>query len=124
MWRRSCPSWRPSKSGSRSGGVGGGVVAAATLKPIAKAGYDYIVGMRMRRNLEVREEVLRRAGRYREVKRNLHVKEVWVDERRYIVCFNPDRAEKDRHDREALLKKLAGKVGSGSANGLIPATGL
>jgi len=96
-----------------------GMVSAANLKAIAQASYDYIVGMRMRRNLEVREEVLRRAGRYREVKRNLHVKEVWVDERRYIVCFNPERAEKDRQDRQAILEKLGKKLGRGSVKGLI-----
>jgi len=96
-----------------------GMVSAANLKAIAKAGYDYIVGMRMRRNLEVREEVLRRAGRYREVKRNLCVKEVGVDERRYIVCFNPERAEKDRQDRQAILEKLGKKLGRGSVKGLI-----
>jgi hypothetical protein len=97
-----------------------GMVSAANLKAIAKAHYDYIVGMRMRKNLEVREEVLRRAGRYREVKHNLHVKEVWVDERRYVVCFNPERAEKDRQDRQAILDKLDKKLGSsGSVKGLI-----
>ena len=100
------------------------MVSAANLKAIAKAGYDYIVGMRMRRNLEVREEVLRRAGRYREVKRNLCVKEVGVDERRYIVCFNPERAEKDRQDRRAILEKLGKRLGRGSVKGLIGSVGL
>ena len=100
------------------------MVSAANLKAIAKAGYDYIVGMRMRRNLEVREEVLRRAGRYREVKRNLCVKEVGVDERRYIVCFNPERAEKDRKDRQAILEKLGKRLGRGSVKGLTGNVGL
>jgi len=54
----------------------------------------------------VRDEVLSRAGRYREVEGNLWVKEVWVGDRRYIVCYNPEEAEKDAHDREALLQSL------------------
>lgn len=96
-----------------------GMVSAANLKAVAAAGYEYIVGMRMRRNLEVREQVLRRAGRYREVKHNLQVKEVFVDERRYVVCCNPERAEKDRKDRAAILDKLTQKLSRGSVKGLI-----
>lgn len=99
-----------------------GMVSAANLKALSKAGYRYIVGMRMRRRLEVGRDVLGRAGRYREVQHNLHVKEVWVDERRYVVCFNPERAEKDRADRQAILTKLETKLKSG-AKGLIPNTG-
>jgi hypothetical protein len=57
-------------------------------------GWQYILGARMRSQNEVKDEVLSRAGRYRIVhpKRPeskapspLDVKEVWVDERRYII---------------------------------------
>jgi DDE family transposase len=96
-----------------------GMVSAKNLKAIRQAGYDYIVGMKMRGLLEVREEVLKRAGRYREVKHNLWVKEVWVGERRYVVCVNPERAEKDRQDRQAILQKLEAKLASGGVKHLI-----
>ena len=96
-----------------------GMVSAANLKAIRQAGYDYIVGMKMRRLLEVREHVLKRAGRYREVKHNLWVKEVWVGQRRYVVCLNPERAEKDRQDRQAILEKLQAKLASGGVKKLI-----
>jgi hypothetical protein len=96
-----------------------GMVSAANLQHIEQAGYEYIVGMKMRRLLEVREQVLRRAGRYREVQHNLHVKEVWVGDRRYVICFNPERAEKDRQDREALLAKLRSKLGAAGVKGLL-----
>lgn len=96
-----------------------GMVSAKNLKAIRQAGYDYIVGMKMRGLLEVREQVLKRAGRYREVKHNLWVKEVWVGERRYVVCLNPERAEKDRQDREAILEKLQAKLACGGVKGLI-----
>jgi hypothetical protein len=99
-----------------------GMVSAANLKALSDAGFQYIVGMRMRRALEVKHDVLGRAGRYREVQHNLHVKEVWVDERRYVVCLNPERAEKDRADRQAILAKLETKLKSG-AKALIPNTG-
>jgi hypothetical protein len=96
-----------------------GMVSAANLKAIRQAHYDYIVGMKMRGLLEVRERVLKRAGRYREVKHNLWVKEVWVGQRRYVVCMNPERAEKDRKDRQAILEKLEAKLASGGVKKLI-----
>jgi len=96
-----------------------GMVSAANLRAMSEAGYAYIVGMKMRGLLEVREQVLQRAGRYREVKHNLWVKEVWVGERRYVVCVNPERAAKDRQDRQAILEKLQAKLASGGLKRLI-----
>jgi transposase len=78
-------------------------------------GWQYILGARMRRQNEVKDEVLSRAGRYRvvhppRVKSDdpspLKVKEVWVDDRRYIVCLNEDEARKDAADREAIVAAL------------------
>jgi hypothetical protein len=96
-----------------------GMVSAKNLKALRQAHYDYIVGMKMRGLLEVREQVLKRAGRYREVKHNLWVKEVWVGERRYVVCVNPERAEKDRQDRQSILAKLEAKLAAGGVKRLI-----
>ena len=72
--------------------------------------YDYILGCRMRRQKEVSEDVLARAGRYRQVACNLKVKEVVVGERRYIVCLNEEEAAKDRAAREAILQRLQEKI--------------
>jgi transposase len=75
----------------------------------------YILGVRMRQLKEVREEVLARAGRFQEVTSvgastkdpsPLKVKEVWLGEKRYIVCLNPKQAAKDAADREAILEAL------------------
>jgi hypothetical protein len=67
---------------------------------------QYVLGCRMRRQKEVGEEVLCRAGRYQEVAPNLLVKEVRIDDRRYVVCLNPEEAQKDAVSREAILSKL------------------
>lgn len=72
----------------------------------AQAPCDYILGCRMRRQQEVRDEVLARPGRFHAVVDNLEVKEVWVEDRRYIVCRNPIEAEKDAAARQAILGKL------------------
>jgi hypothetical protein len=76
----------------------------------------------MRAWAEVRDEVLGCPGRYREVvppRRTakdpspLKVKEVWVDERRYVVCFNEEEARKDAVDREAIVAGLAEQLRKG-----------
>jgi hypothetical protein len=60
--------------------------------------------MRLRKNKEVKKEVLRRAGRYHEVSDNLELKEIWVGEHRYVVCHNPEEEIRDRLEREKIIK--------------------
>jgi hypothetical protein len=86
-----------------------GMMAQKTVKALSEhrtAPFDYVLGCRMRRQTEVTEEVLSRAGRYQEVASNLKVKEVVVGDRRYVVCLNPEEAAKDERDRQAILTKL------------------
>lgn len=92
-----------------------GMISAPTIEKIKARGWRYILGVRMRRTQEANAVVLARAGRYEEVfpksaaakaPSPLKVKEVWVDERRYVVCLNDDEATKDRHDREAIVAAL------------------
>ena len=80
--------------------------AIGLLTGDADAPYSYIFGCRMRRQKEVSEEVLSRAGRYVTVQENLEVKEVSLRDRRYVVCRNPIEAKKDQAARESLLEKL------------------
>jgi len=96
-----------------------GMVSKANLDALTKAHYEYIVGMKMRNLVEVRDEVLGRAGRYQEVNEKLQVKEVHVEDRCYVICYNPQEAKKDRHDREETLKKLTEKLKSGGVKSLI-----
>jgi hypothetical protein len=83
-----------------------GMISKETIGDLEKRHLGYILGARMRSVKEVRREVLSRAGRFREVRDNLRVKDVTVDGRRYVVCMNPEEAEKDRADREAILASL------------------
>jgi hypothetical protein len=39
--------------------------------------------------------------------RSSRVKEVRIEKRRYVICYNPDEAHKDRHDREAIVRSYA-----------------
>jgi Transposase DDE domain len=94
-----------------------GMISRETVEALGQdeRGWSYILGARMRSQNEVKDEVLSRAGRYRvvhppRVKSDdpspLKVKEVWVDDRRYIVCLNEDEARKDAADREAIVAAL------------------
>ena len=101
-----------------------GMISKETLAALEQPerGWQYILGARMRSQNEVKDEVLSRAGRYRVVHpprvdsddpSPLKVKEVWVDDRRYIVCLNDDEARKDAADREAIVAALRGQLRNG-----------
>jgi transposase len=96
-----------------------GMISAETMTYLEEEKIPYILGARMRRSKEVKEEVLSRAGRYREVHPEgvstkdpspLKVKEVMVDSRRYIVCLNEKQARKDAADRQAIIESLEEKL--------------
>lgn len=87
-----------------------GVVSEEVMEELERTGageqkqqVDYILGMRLRKNKEVSEEVLGRAGRYHELAENLEVKEVRVGGRRYVVCHNAEAEERDRKRREEIV---------------------
>jgi hypothetical protein len=93
------------------------MICGQTISDLQASGIDlrYILGARLRRTNEVNREVLARAGRYHVVRgppecshdpSPLKVKEVCVEDRRYIVCCNEEQARKDRADREAILAHL------------------
>jgi len=97
-----------------------GMISKETIVEIeATKGLQYILGVRMRRQKNVREEVMVRGGRYEEVYPKskdskapspLKVKEVVVNDRRYIICLNEDQAKKDAMDREAIIVSLKDKI--------------
>ncbi|HKN45624.1 MAG TPA: IS1634 family transposase, partial [Propionibacteriaceae bacterium] len=101
-----------------------GMISKETIEELEKEerGWQYILGARMRSQNEVKDEVLARAGRYRVVHPQrqtkqdpapLKVKEVQVENRRYIVCLNDDEARKDAADRQAIVASLQEKLRSG-----------
>jgi transposase len=103
-----------------------GMISEKTIEALEApgSGIEYILGCRMRKQKEVREDVLGRrgGGKYQDVRFDreasedpleLKVKEIWIEDRRYIVCFNPERAEKDAADRKAIVESLKEKSKQG-----------
>jgi hypothetical protein len=102
-----------------------GMISKKTIEDLENDERDwlYILGARMRAQSEVRDEVISRGGRYRVVHPErefsddpspLDVKEVWVGDRRYIVCRNQDEARKDAADRAAIVASLREQLRSGA----------
>ncbi len=99
-----------------------GMISREVVDDLDQQGWPYILGARMRRNNEVREQVLADRGRFRVVHPRspdpkdpapLKVKEVKVDGRRYVVCVNEDEVKKDRADREAIVAGLREQLRAG-----------
>jgi DDE family transposase len=101
-----------------------GMVSQATLDAFENSDppVRYIVGVRMRRQKEVSISVLGSRVRWFESvpERSkakdpapLKIKEVWVEDRRYVVCLNEEERRKDAHDREAIVAHLKEQLRSG-----------
>jgi Transposase DDE domain len=99
-----------------------GMICQDTIDDLDRQGWPYILGARMRRCKEVRARVLNDRGRFRVVHPKrcdpkepapLKVKEVWVGDRRYVVCVNEDEVAKDRADREAIVAGLREQLRAG-----------
>ncbi len=108
-----------------------GMMRKATIEALEApgSGIHYILGCRMRKQKEVREEVLQRAVESMQEVRFarqgskdplvLQVREVRIEGRRYIVCFNPEQAKKDAADRQAIVESLREKLNRGGQKALV-----
>ena len=118
-----------------------GFASDDNLAYLTRAGGHWIAGERLRDNTADVAQVLARQGRYQQVRDNLRVKEVRLGQgdgaRRFVLCHNPEQAERDRHQREqqlalvtaeleriATLRAKAGQAkGAGRGRGRRPAAG-
>jgi transposase len=101
-----------------------GMVSQKTLAALEDSDppVGYIIGVRMRRQKEVNLSVLRSRKQWLEIvpeRTNakdpapLKIKEVWVENRRYVVCLNEEERRKDAHDREAIVAHLKEQLRQG-----------
>jgi len=77
---------------------------------LARACGKYLLACRMANVTEIKRDVLSKRGRYTVFKDNLHAKEVIVGDgerrKRYILCYNPKEAERQRLHRQMTLQLL------------------
>lgn len=93
-----------------------GMVSRDNLRKLSLGGGRYIVSMPVIAGGEVAEVVMKRAGRFKQVARNLRVKDVVVGDgerrRRYVLCHNPDESARQRAHRDRVLRELEAELES------------
>ena len=77
---------------------------------LARACGKYLLATRMASISEVKHEVLGKRGRYNVIRDNLYAKEVIIGDgerrRRYILCYNPKEAERQKRHRAEIVRFL------------------
>jgi hypothetical protein len=88
-----------------------GFTSAENRRYLRRGDDHYIMGEKLRSGSKEARAALSRAGRYCEVAGNLKVKEVKIGENeRFVVCHNPEAAERDAQVRAHLLDHLTGLI--------------
>jgi transposase len=91
-----------------------GFASDDNLAYLTRAGGHWIAGERLRDNSADVAQVLSRQGRYQSVRDNLRVKEIRLGQgdgaRRFVLCHNPEQAERDRHQRQQQLAVVAAEL--------------
>ena len=101
-----------------------GMISKQTIQELQKVRRHtrFILGARLRAVKEIREQVLGDGRPYQEVygprvhskdPSPLKIKEVRIEDRRYIVCCNEEQVRKDRADREAIVGALRDRLKRG-----------
>jgi hypothetical protein len=87
-----------------------GMNSADNRTELARACGKYLLACRMANVTEIKRDVLSKRGRYTVFKDNLHAKEVIVGDgerrKRYILCYNPKEAERQRRHRQMTIELL------------------
>ena len=86
-----------------------GMTSEENRRNLQRAGGQYILGEKLR-GVSINEEALNRGGRFQIISENLHIKEFFVGEgtgrRRFVIAYNPEQAEHDRHIRKKNLARI------------------
>ena len=88
-----------------------GFTSKANRRHLTAGGDGYILGEKLRSGSPEATAALARPGRYQDVSANLRVKEVKVSEHeRFVVCHNPDAADRDAAVRASLVERLEAMI--------------
>jgi Transposase DDE domain len=91
-----------------------GFTSERNRRYLQRSGGHYIVGEKLRSDSKEANAALARQGRYHTVEGNLRVKQVRIDDGtnrdRFVICHNPERAERDEVVREQILDRLQQEI--------------
>jgi hypothetical protein len=84
-----------------------GFASAENRRYLRRGDHHYIIGEKLRSGSAEATAALSRQGRYATLAGNLRVKEVRIaDEERFVICHNPEAAERDAAVRARMLAQL------------------
>jgi transposase len=85
-----------------------GFASQENRRYLRRGDHAYIIGEKLRSGSPEVKAALSRQGRYTEIAENMRVKQVRIsDTDRFVICHNPEAADRDRHMREQLVAQLA-----------------
>ena len=87
-----------------------GMVSQDKLDELEEMNYDFIVGVKSNQWKEVKEDVLTTRGAYAKVSDTLKVKKKKINDYRYIICYNPKQAERDKKIRDSVIESLEEEI--------------
>ncbi|GAY07924.1 mobile element protein [Pseudonocardia sp. N23] len=88
-----------------------GFSSTQNRRELRRGGGHYIIGEKLRSGSAEATAALSRQGRYSHVRDNLQVKEVKIAaDERFVICFNPEQAERDAALREVMVGKLTALI--------------
>lgn len=90
-----------------------GMFNAKVIARIQELKLEYIAGVKMRQDWDVKEIVLENKAPFETVTETLKVKLVELGEERYIVCKNEEEARRDQAVREEIVSELREKIAKG-----------
>lgn len=97
-----------------------GMISKKNISYLEDQEYEYILGYRMRTIPEAERHQVFSSSPFETLKGTvLQFKEATYDGKRLIVCYNPERAKKDKKHREDILERLKKKIGSGKLSSVI-----
>jgi hypothetical protein len=84
-----------------------GFSSADNRRYLRQGDHSYIIGEKLRSGSPEVKAALSRQGRYTDIDQNMRVKEVRIsDTERFVICHNPEAAERDAHMRAQLVAQL------------------
>jgi hypothetical protein len=84
-----------------------GFSSAENRRYLRSGDHHYIIGEKLRSGSAEVKAALSRQGRYTDIAGNMRIKEVRIsDHERFVICFNPEAAERDAHMRAQMVAQL------------------
>jgi transposase len=87
-----------------------GMVSSNNLSLLKEAGYEYIVGVKMRQFKKEEAKKYLDIKAMEKVKDNLAAKEIIINGKRMIICFNSQQAGLDEEKRILIIERLKEKL--------------